>query len=808
MNPAHHRIRPAPTLPTRPAMTSFWQRRAARVVLLLAVCLGLCGCAAQTAYREGQSRAMQGDLAQALPRFEEALRLAPNSVEYRIAVMRTRERLLAQKLQRADLALAQSQALAAEQLYRDVLVEAPGNDRAQQGLRLVERQRRFEQVLPRAEAAASAREWAQLRTLLRPLQMEAPLHRRVGDLLQMADAALAQEPGSAAEHALAAAYRRPISIEFRDTPLKTVFEVIARSSGLNFVFDKDVRTDQRASITLKNATIEAAVNMLLVSNQLDLRVLDPNSVLIYPNTPAKQKEHQSLVVRSFYLANADAKGMAASLKTLLKTREAVVDERLNLVVVRDTPDAVRLAAKLVALHDLPDPEVMLEVEVLEIKRTRLFDLGVRWPDLLSLSPLPAAAGGTLTLADLRNLGPATTGATLGSLGISARDAETDANILANPRIRVRNREKARIHIGERVPNITTTSTSSGFVAESVSYVDVGLKLDVEPTVYLDNEVAIKVGLEVSSIISQIQTKSGTLAYQIGTRTATTVLRLKDGENQVLAGLISDEDRRTANKVPGLGDVPVVGRLFGNQADDSTKTEIVLSITPRVLRNVQRPDAALQWFDSGSESAAGGGTGAAPPSAPPAPVRTLAPLSAAAPATASAATTAATTAAGASTSAVSTAPVVVGGGTATPAAAPVRLSWVAPPSVRVGDTFSVQLLAGSDEPISALGLQMVFDPQALQLVSVLEGSFLRQGGGVSTFGSRVEAASGRITVNASRAGGSSASAEAPLLTLNLRVAARPADGQTTLGVLSASPLGLQGRALDLQAPSPQVITVQP
>ena len=199
--------------------------------------------------------------------------------------------------------------------------------------------------------------------------------------------------------------------------------------------------------------------------------------------------------------------------------------------------------------------------------------------------------------------------------VTARKTDTDANLLANPRIRARNHEKAKILIGERVPNITTTATSTGFVAESVNYVDVGLKLDVEPTIYLDGDVAIKVALEVSSIISQLETKAGSVAYQIGTRTAQTVLRLKDGENQVLAGLINDEDRRSANKVPGLGELPVVGRLFGEQADDASKTEIVLSITPHIVRNIRRPEAALIEFDSGTENSLGARATSAPSVAP-------------------------------------------------------------------------------------------------------------------------------------------------------------------------------------------------
>jgi len=185
--------------------------------------------------------------------------------------------------------------------------------------------------------------------------------------------------------------------------------------------------------------------------------------------------------------------------------------------------------------------------------------------------------------------------------LAAGKGDTDINLLANPRIRTRNRETAKILIGDRVPNITTTATATGFLAESVQYVDVGLKLDVQPTIYLDNEVAIRINLEVSNIFDQVKTKTGTLAYQIGTRNASTVLRLKDGENQVLAGLISDTERSSANKVPGLGDIPVVGRLFGTRSEDGQKTELMLSITPRLVRGMARPDLARTEITSGTES---------------------------------------------------------------------------------------------------------------------------------------------------------------------------------------------------------------
>ncbi len=790
-------------------------RRAGRAFALAAVCALLWGCAAQTAYREGQARVAQDELPQALERFSEALRLEPGSAEYRAAYLRTVERLVVRTLSRADIALAANDLATAEAGYRQVLTLAAGNDRALVGLRQVEQQRRWVRALRDADSAAARNDWEAVRTQVRPLLLEAPAHRRGRELLQQAEEALAKsaEGRNTPEKALAAAYRKPISIEFRDTPLKTIFEVVARSSGLNFVLDKDVRSDQRASIFLKNSTVEAAVGMLLTSNQLDQRVLDANSVLIYPNTPAKQKDYQALTVRSFYLANAEAKGLAATLKSLLKLREVAIDERLNLLIVRDTPDAIRVAEKLVALHDMPEPEVMLEVEILEIKRTRLLDLGVRWPEQLALAPLPSSTGSALTLSDLRNLNSSTTGATLGNLTINARKTDTDANILANPRIRARNREKAKIHIGERVPNISITSTpTTGFVSESVTYVDVGLKLDVEPTIYLDNEVAIKVGLEVSNIISQVQTKSGTLAYQIGTRTASTVLRLKDGENQVLAGLINDEDRRSANKVPGLGEVPVLGRLFGSQADDSAKTEIVLSITPRVLRNVQRPPAASQEFDSGTETSTGGRGAAEGGLTAPAPNRpTPVPARPAAPAAAPAASgqPPAVIDAAAANTALSGGAVggtAAGGGVST-AANTVTLRWDAPGAVRAGDNFSVTVLARGDQPVTALPVVLSFDPQVLQVVGVTEGAFLRQGSAATSFTSQIDPA-GQVLVTTSRGGGTGAVGEASAFTLSLKVLSRPASGQTGLQMVSAAPVGLQGRAMVGQLPTALAVTVQP
>ena len=395
---------------------------------------------------------------------------------------------------------------------------------------------------------------------------------------------------------------KTINIDFKGATLTQVCQVLYRTAGLNYVFDKDVPLDQPISIALRHTPVRDVLSLILRSQQLEQRPINADTVMIYPNTPGKARDYQPLTVRSFYLTNIEAKSAAATLRTILKARDLVSDDKQNVVVMRDTPEAIRMAEKLLAVHDMPEPEVMLEVEVLEVKRTRLQELGLLWPSSLMLTPLASRAGGPVTLKDLINTTSASLGASVPPFGINARAESGDTNLLANPRIRTRNREIAKIMIGDRVPNITTTSTATGFVAESVQYIDIGLKLDVQPTIYLDNEVAIRISLEVSTIVNQVQTKSGTLAYQIGTRNASTVLRLKDGENQVLAGLISDEERSSGNKVPGLGDLPVFGRLFGTKRDEGQKTELVLSITPRLIRNNKRPGIELTEFSIGPESA--------------------------------------------------------------------------------------------------------------------------------------------------------------------------------------------------------------
>lgn len=758
-------------------------RSALKFAAIALLCVSLAGCAARQAYRSAHELLAAGKYEEGLSKLEEAVQRAPSNVEYRIALQSKRESIVQDLLRRADAAYREGRATDAEQAYKQIQRIEPDNAMARQGLQAIATERRhraqvaeMETLFRKDETANAAAALAGLRAVL----AENPRQKEAVNLRARIEAVLAEQAPNVAR--LAGAYNKPITLEFRDAPLKSVFDAIAKISGLNFFFDKDIRPDLRATILARDTSIADAIKILLVTNQLEQRVLGDNAILIYPNTPQKLKDYQTLMLRTFFLANADVKSVSNTLKTLLKTQDLVVDERLGLIMMRDTPEAIRLAEKLIGLQDQSDPEVMLEVEILEIKRSTLTELGIRLPEQATLAPL-VSEGQLLTLEQLLDVDRSTTQVGVGNVILNARKEDQDGNILANPRIRVRNKDAAMVLIGDRVPVITTTSTSTGFVSESVTYVDVGLKLEVEPNIYLDGEVAIKIKLEVSNLVREVISKSGTLAYQIGTRSANTVLRLKDGETQILAGLISDEERATGNKVPMLGDLPMLGRLFGSRKNDHQRSEIVLSITPRLIRSLRRPDLVAAEFESGTQTSLGASSlnfssgegeqseqgqepaavpnGAAADSAqPPAPAQpapaqpeTLQPQPAASPENNTADATV--------TPAPASAPVVVP--TTAPAPAPridqpaqkaaatgnVRLQWRGPKQVRAGEQFDVSLQLTSEVNLRSLPVMLGFDPRHLQVVRVQEGDYLKQAGASTSFNQRVDAAQGRIFIAAVR-----------------------------------------------------------
>lgn len=748
------------------------------VIAVLAV---VGGCAAQRHHSTGIDALGRKEYSAAVIELRKATELRPDDIEYRRDWLRAKEGATDRLLEVGYTAMVENDRKLAERSFRSILEYERENPRALAGLEKLANLERADADVEAAQAAFKAGDNARATELVSRALKGAPAHAEATALKRDIDSIQAQE--LMLEQSLGSIYRKPINLEFRDATIRMVFDALSRSTGINFIFDRDVKSDQRTTVYLKKTSLDDAINVILSTGQLEKKILNTSSVLIYPNTPAKQREYQDLIVRAFYLANVEAKSTAAMLKSVLKIKDAFVDDKYNMIVLREPAEVIALAEKLVHLHDMEEPEVMLEVEVIELNRSRLLNAGIQWNSTFTVSPLGGTSttnqqgttsAATMKLSDLRDLTSQKLGITVPSATINLLKNDGDANLLANPRIRVRDREKAKIMIGDKVPVVTTTSTNN-FVTENIQYLDVGLKLEVEPDVHLRDEVGLKIALEVSSLVSSVKTHNGSSAYQIGTRNFSSALRLKDGETQVLGGLISDEDRTSASKIPLLGDLPVLGRLFGSQNDNRQKTEIVLSITPHLVRNLQRKDPSLESFWSGTETSVrnrplqlremkasdgpetpkgtgptGQGAASGPNSQPPPQ----------------------------SSRAIN--PVVV-----SPPGAP-KINWVGPSKAKVGEVVELELQLESNDALRAASLQLSIDTSEFEMVGIEDGHYFSKDKGA--FSRSADGASGRVSIGISAPEGAPAKGAGKVLAVKLRALKEASEANVTL--IAMTPIGAE------------------
>ncbi|MEP6886272.1 MAG: secretin N-terminal domain-containing protein [Gammaproteobacteria bacterium] len=722
----------------------------------------LVGCAASQLHRKGLADIDGGNYETGVNELAAAVSQDPNNLSYRLDLAARREASTQKLITAGDSLRGAGQLDQAVASYRRVLVINPADQRALRGIDGVEADRRHAAIVADAAKDFARKDYDAADGLLRSVLNEDSGYGPANALAAKIN--LARGPQTVAPR-LKTRNNAKVTLQFRDAPTKMVFEVLARQTGINFVLDKDVKSDSKTTIFVQEVPIEEAIDLVLDQNTLARQILSSNMVLIYPNTPAKQKDYEEQIVHTFYLTNAVPKDVESMLKSMLGAKTLFVDERTGVVVMRDTPDAVRMAEKLVASIDVPEPEVLIEVEVLEIARSKLLNLGITPPSSITATATPTSGAvstggaGGLVVADLSRQNSNTIAVSPISVTANALQTVGNTNTLASPRIRARNKEKAKILIGSRVPVITSSTAllSNGTAnSSSVQYLDVGLTLEVQPTIYQDGDVAIKVGLEVSSITNTVVV-GGTQAYTIGTRNANTLLRLKDGETQVLAGLIQDSDTRNSAGIPGLSQIPIVGRLFGSHNSDREKSEIVLSITPHIIRTQTRPDTDNTEFWYGTESrsrtspfgAGGGDTGAGAasgsagtsggsgPGLPSEGPRLSVSQPVAVPVTVPGPPVVTTNVPGAA------APIA-----APPAAAPAGppphpiVSVEGPAETTVGQEFDVTVHMSSDIGIAKLRGQVRFDASALQFVSGSPGDLIPSSAGSPT----VDAKAGGAQLN--------------------------------------------------------------
>ncbi len=410
---------------------------------------------------------------------------------------------------------------------------------------------------------------------------------------------------------------RPITLRFRDARMKDVFNVITQLSGINFIFDEGIK-DQNVTINLENATFYQALDLLTGMYKLGRKNLNETSVILYPKSVEKQKQYEEMVVRTYNLNNIDAKKAINLVRSMVMVKKIFVNDEVNALVFRDTREVVDVVEKILEANDMPSAEVLLDVEVVEVNDTDAKNLGLLL-DKYSVSMAGFTPDGKMISPTLyTSTAPATAPVgmdqlvkafsskgfggyvTMPSASYNFGKTLARGEILSNPKIRVKNKEKARFTVGQRVPFSTTSTQTSGVVSTNVQYVDVGVKVNAEPTIQVNNEVSIKLNLEVSSVVKKEAAIDGTTLVTIGTRNLETVLSLKDGETSVIGGLIQNTATDAQNKIFLLGDVPLLGPLVSNTDNKKEKTELVLAITPRLVRGVTIPASSVADFESGRE----------------------------------------------------------------------------------------------------------------------------------------------------------------------------------------------------------------
>jgi len=410
--------------------------------------------------------------------------------------------------------------------------------------------------------------------------------------------------------------RLPASLTFRDAPSRDVFTALARYANINVTFDPQFR-DQPVTIDLRETSLESALQALSAQTRSFYRVTGPRFITVVPDTAAKRQEYEEEVVRTFPLSNADLKETVDLLRIVIDARRLAPVTATNTIAIKDTPARVAAAGKLIAAIDKARPEVVIDVELLEIDRTRLKEYGLQIASPSANSTTgPTGIDGqadvnrqNLTLRDLRNLTQSDVFLTnVPALYYRLLKQDTNTRILANPQLRTSEGMPAQARFGERVPVPVTTFSpiATGGISQqpitSFNYENIGVNIDITPRTHHDDEVSLALKLEVSSISGA---GFGGLPT-FGNRYVSTVIRLHDGETNMLAGLIRDDERRVLSGIIGLSDLPLVGRLFAHNRKENLETDIVLTLTPRIVRVLDLSEEDLRPFRVGRDGDITGG----------------------------------------------------------------------------------------------------------------------------------------------------------------------------------------------------------
>ena len=548
---------------------------------------------------------------------------------------------------------------------------------------------------------------------------------------------------------------------------KNIYTAIGKAAGLNVIFDPKYNST-RIPVDLTNVSLFDALRIVGTLSRTFWRPVTPNTIYVTEDNPNNRQEQGEQAVQTFYLTNVsqqnDANEILIALRNLLDTRAKLyLIASQNAIVLRASPDELILAEKIIDDLDRTKPEVVVDVAVLEVSRNKERNLGITLPTSASITPIPTGGttgasttttgtstttGGTtttnnnttLTLNSLANANATNFAVTITGGQVNALLSDADTRILQNPRIRATDGQRATLKIGSKIP-VATGSYNAGVSAGIASlgvqtqfqYIDVGVNIDMTPSVHYDREISLKLKVEVSSQNGQV-TISGVTEPIISQRSAEQTIQLKDGEPSLLAGILTNQDTMNVNGTPGLGELPILKYFFASHDKIQQSDEIVFLIIPHIVRDSILTDENTRAIYAGTGqtvelirhgSEASNGT----PQATNA-VYTPTPNSSTTAANAAAAMIPHIAAAGQPTPPPAPGEAVAptpGNIPSTTAVTPLNLSVVSPAQAQVGATFQVTVRATNAHDLFGVPLQMQFDPKVLSLVSVDAGDLLGKDG---------------------------------------------------------------------------------
>ena len=529
--------------------------------------------------------------------FRKEARATPNSARISSDLKRAEEEAGAHYLTAGTHALNQRRFDEAAQLLELGLLAQPGNEAISQARLQALRRREVVRLYDEAERARSVGNADLAQSLLEKAnsldrgnpRIEAAL-RTLGD----------QEKRETQRYVIKALDARDVvDLNFRAAKLKDALKVIAEPYAINFVFDPDVETAE-VNLSAKRVTFAQGFNLLLQASDTFHKVIGPNSVLIAPNKQDKKDKYADFFIKTFHLQTVKAERMAEILTSSMDLKSVVPNKTLNTVQVRDTRDTLKIVERVISANDRMPAEIMLDVEILEINRSKSEQLGIDYGSQITAQVPQFTVSEALDSLTHNVIGNGLI--SVPTLQLRYFRDEVEARILAKPRIRTIDGEPAKIHVGDRVPlRSATIQDATGQTRTTFEYRDIGIRLEVLPKYHFDSTISVVLKLEVSSLGQNLGTANEP-AFSIGTRNVDTTMMLREGETAVLGGLIRDEERRKLNKVPGFGDIGgVVGRLFAVNDDEDKRTDILLTITPQVLRRQDLPRMGDTDFYSGGKS---------------------------------------------------------------------------------------------------------------------------------------------------------------------------------------------------------------